>query len=78
MIKVVNGIEIEMTGEEASQRQTEEVAAIAKQAKQDILDQIIMLEAQITERRLREVLISGDKSFITDINNQITVLRTQL
>lgn len=40
--------------------------------------QIIALESQITPRRIREALLSGDHSFIESIEAQIAALRTQL
>ena len=40
--------------------------------------QIIALESQITPRRIREALLSGDHSFIESIESQIAVLRNQL
>lgn len=46
--------------------------------KEAIKSQIVQLEAQITQRRLREAMISGDKSFIQSIDAQIAALRAQL
>ena len=40
--------------------------------------QIIALESQITPRRIREALLSGDHSFIESIEAQIAALRSQL
>lgn len=44
----------------------------------NILKQIYLLEKQITKRRIREAIISGDASFIENIENQIETLRSQL
>jgi hypothetical protein len=44
----------------------------------DIKAEIATLEASITERRKREAMISGDYSFIIDIDTQIAALRSQL
>lgn len=43
-----------------------------------ILEQIAVLEAQITPRRIREALLSGDMSFIAELDVQIAQLRQQL
>jgi hypothetical protein len=43
----------------------------------DIDAQIRALEARITQRRLREAVLSGDMSFIADIEAQIAALRVQ-
>jgi len=56
-------------------------AAVNSQAELDkkfnagIDAQIIELETQVTQRRIREAIITGDKTFITDIDAQITTLR---
>lgn len=78
MKKMVNGIEVEMTAEEVSERQAEEAVAITKAATRNILNQIAELENQITPRRMREALVSGDFTFIENIENQIQTLRGQL
>ena len=44
----------------------------------EILRQIEELEKQITPRRYREAILSGDHSFIESVNNQIQALREQL
>tara|TARA_R110002153_G_scaffold1367_2_gene7024 strand:+ start:2343 stop:2606 length:264 start_codon:yes stop_codon:yes gene_type:complete len=41
------------------------------------VDKIVELEAKVTPRRLREAL-AGDTTFITDIDNQISVLRGEI
>lgn len=43
-----------------------------------ILNQIAELEASITQRRLREALLTGDKTFIDSVDAQIAALRAQL
>lgn len=44
----------------------------------DILKQISELEEQITARRIREAVLSGDNSFIQQIDTLIAELRAQL
>ena len=41
-------------------------------------DKIAELEAKVTPRRLREAALSGDTTFITDIDKQISVLRGEI
>ena len=43
-----------------------------------ILAQIAALEVQVTPRRIREALLSGDYSFIQGVDAQIAALRAQL
>lgn len=52
-----------------------EAAVLAKQAKEAKLKQIEELEAQITPRRMREAILSGDNSFIKSIEDQIQTIR---
>ena len=47
----------------------------AKNSKEAKLAQIAELEAQITNRRLREAVLSGDNSFIANIDAQIAAIR---
>lgn len=55
-----------------------EAAVLAKQAKAEKLAQIAALEAQVTSRILREAVLSGDNSFIADIDAQIAAIRATL
>lgn len=43
-----------------------------------IYAQIAQLEATITQRRLREALLTGDTTFIDSVETQIATLRSQL
>lgn len=43
-----------------------------------ILAQIAELENSITQRRLREALLTGDTTFINSVETQIATLRKQL
>ena len=55
-----------------------EAAVLAKQAREAKLAQIAELEAQVTPRRVREAVLSGDKSFIESIDAQIAAIRATL
>ncbi len=46
--------------------------------KASIRDKIAILEASITQRRLREAMLTGDKSFIERVDAEIFELRKQL
>lgn len=50
----------------------------SKKNRDTVLAQIADLEAQITPRRIREALVSGDNTFILSIESQITALRASL
>ena len=54
------------------------VVDVALEARNAILKAIADLEASVTPRRLREAVISGDKSFIEGVENQISTLRNSL
>lgn len=43
-----------------------------------ILEQIAVLESQITPRRLREAMLSGDHGFIQSVDREIAALRESL
>ncbi len=43
-----------------------------------ILEKILELECQVTPRRIREAILTGDISFIADIESQIQDLRKSL
>lgn len=55
-----------------------EAKVLAKQTKGAKLAQIAALEAQVTPRRIREAVLSGDKSFIESIDAQITAIRATI
>jgi hypothetical protein len=54
------------------------VVDVALEARNSLLKAIADAEASITPRRVRECLISGDKSFIEGVEAQIVALRNQL
>ena len=57
----------------------EELVDITSEIEQaEISRQIEELEKQITPRRYREAILSGDNSFIESIETQVQVLREQL
>lgn len=55
-----------------------EAIVLAKQIKEAKLAQITELEAQVTPRRIREAVLSGDNSFIAGIDAQIAEIRATL
>jgi hypothetical protein len=68
---------IPFTPEEEAEMDAMEATHIATRFNATIDAQIAALEAKLTQRRLREAVISGDNSFIADIDAQITTLRAQ-
>ena len=52
-----------------------EAAILADEAVKSKFEAIAALEAQITPRRLREAVLTGDNSFIQNIDEQIANLR---
>ena len=75
---MVDGVEVILTEEEEAALRAEWAVNQAQAAIDAKKRQIASLEKQITPRRIREALLSNDKSFIQDIDNQITTLRNQL
>lgn len=60
---------------------TEQIDAIQNPkltTKQIALNNISTLEASITDRRIREAILTQDYSFIKSINDQIAILRGSL
>ena len=49
-----------------------------EELKQQKLYEIKKLESQITNRRIREAILTGDYEFINDIENKINELRKEL
>lgn len=69
---------IEMTADEQTARQAEINAWVAGQQRRDILSQIATLEAQQTDRRIREAVAGTDGGWLANLNTQIAALRAQL
>ena len=68
----------ELTTEEVTARDLEEQAWLDEQPDRNLLDQILTLEGQQTPRRIREAALGIDAGWLTDIEDQIVVLRAQL
>lgn len=75
---MVDGVEVIMSAEEEAALRAEWVVNQAQVAIDVKKNQIATLEAQVTPRRIREALISGNNTFIEGIEAQITTLRNQL
>ena len=71
---------IPFTAEEEAARDAEEAAVLAAQPVNDALAEIIMLEAQITPRRLREALLGNAEAiaFIQGVEDDIAIERAKL
>lgn len=70
------GTQVPMSPEEEAEILASQAAIAASQPKLDILAQIDALERQQTPRRLREALT--DPTFIKNLDEQISTLRSQL
>ena len=55
-----------------------EAERLAQEKLQMIKAEIASLESQITNRRMREAMVSGDYGFISDIEQQIEAKRNEL
>lgn len=47
-------------------------------ASQPVLSQILALEAQVTQRRIREAVLGTDNGWLAELDAQIAALRAQL
>lgn len=75
-MKNVNGIDVPCTTEECAEIAAREMAWEAGRAKREAAAQIAALEAQVTQRRLREAVLTPEgATWLTDIENQIAALR---
>lgn len=80
MKKIVNGVEFELTQVELEQIASDTLAAVSDDAKRSIKNQIIILESQITPRRIREALtdVQDAKAWLTAKENELQALRDEL
>lgn len=76
--KLVNGVLVDLTPEEETQREIDYLADQAQIKKNKVLNEIKAIEAKITPRRTREAILGTDNGWLADIENQIQELRGQL
>lgn len=76
----INGERVQFTPEEEAQRDAEEAQWVTECTRNEILNNILTLEAKVTPRRLREACGGGDagKSWLNDIESQIAIERAKL
>jgi len=55
-----------------------EIAILAEDLRKEKLAAIAELEATVTNRRLREAVLSGDNSFIESVDAQVAAIRETL
>ena len=78
-MKNVNGIDEPCTPEECAEIAAREAAWEAGRAKREAVAQIAALEAQVTQRRLREAVLSpAGGEWLQTIETQIATLRSTL
>lgn len=75
---VVTGFHIDETYTQVWDYREKTIEELTEEKRQSLLNDIVALEAKITNRRIREALISGDNSFIDGIEKQIADLRSKL
>ena len=78
MIKIVDGIEVEMSEDEVAALQALWASSASQQPRMTILAQISNLEAEITPRRMREAVLGVDGGWLASKEAEIQVLRGQL
>ena len=78
-MKNVNGIDVPCTEEEIAEIAAREATWEAGRAKREAAAQIASLEAQVTQRRLREAVLSPEGgAWLQTIEAQIATLRSTL
>ena len=79
MIKHVGGVDRYLTSEEQTQREAEEAQDVTDAATRVIMQKIESLEAEVTQRRLRDsVLTSDGKTWLTNKEAEIATQRAKL
>lgn len=76
--KIVDGQPILLTQAEIDEIEAARLADEVAQPKRLIRQQILALESQVTQRRLREAVLGTDNGWLSDIESQIAALRSQL
>ena len=76
--RLLDGVPQYLNEQEIAELRIKQAANAVRAARENILQQIQDLETLVTPRRLREAILSGDKSFIQTIESDIQALRTQL
>jgi len=73
---IINGETVELTDAEFAEFEAQQASAVPLNAVIDA--QILALEATVTQRRLREAaLTEAGKTWLADLDDQITALRAQ-
>lgn len=77
--KIVDGITVPLTPEEAAEIAAFRAAAAAEAPRREALARIMALEAVVTPRRMREAMLSSDgKAWLAEVDAQIATLRGRL
>jgi hypothetical protein len=76
--KLVNGLPVLLTADEIAEQQARQAEWEAGEQRRAIIQQIVELEAKVTQRRIREATLDIDNGWLRDLNDQIAALRGQL
>lgn len=78
-VNLIDGVEVPLTDAEQAEKDAKEAAALAAQPNALIKQQIVDLEATITERRRDEAILGQDTTgWLANVRLQITALRERL
>jgi len=76
--KNVDGVKIQLTVEEETQRDAEEEAWADGKVKRDVMEEINKLESTVTPRRIREMTTADGAKWVDDVEKLIAVERGKL
>ena len=76
--KNVNGVDVQFTAEEETQRDAEEQEWADGKAKRDATEEIYRLESTVTPRRIREMTTADGAKWVDDVEKLIAIERAKL
>jgi len=76
--KNVNGVDVQFTAEEETQRDAEEQEWADGKVKRDATEEIHRLESTVTPRRIREMTTADGAKWVDDVEKLIAIERAKL
>ena len=76
--KMVGGVYVDLTPEEETARDAEELAWANGKAKRDATAEIHRLESTVTPRRIREMTTADGAKWVDDVEKLIAIERAKL
>jgi len=76
--KMVGGVYVDLTPEEETARDVEELAWANGKAKRDATAEIHRLESTVTPRRIREMTTADGAKWVDDVEKLIAIERAKL